>query len=625
MKIPTTSSEFLRPLAKVALLWMTQAGLFLGYLRYASGHGGLGLLMHLIILATLSLLCVAPFTFQNTSRTPDQLKRQRVALASLFASVHALLLLLYGLLLIAFQTWGRMPDIEAARVCLRQSTLALMLMGISRATFLCALIIVWTVLLLLYRPVSYKLIQAIHNPDTPVEMNSKGIWKPVAIRPFLAAALGSILFTYLCTQMLWRTGEPIHLLAHTDPENYVHMVPANVFRVHTTQTHQNAFPKNSPPITPRNLVLITVDALRSDQMEVYGGPPDTPYLSTLLHEGKLRRMDSAYSICTFSFCGLLGLHSSAYWHQLNATPLVLADVLSHYGYQTHFLLSGDHTHFFGLRKFYGTHLDEYRDGSQMSMEQVNDDRIVLPWLRGIRWSAQHPTFVDIHLMSAHFLSVRRPEFERWRPHQIATAHWGTGTPIASMYRNNYLDGILQADDMIREIFAILAQQGVLAESLVIISADHAESLGEHGHFGHGHEPFEPEVRIPLLIYDESAAVYPERELTSQVDIAPTFLRAIAAPIPASWVGIPLQEKSSRNAVSVASYETSGIVAQLGKARYKYLRARKDGSEQLFALGASATEEHNLAKDVDATSVLQQMRLLFLKSGAQRDADARPKP
>jgi arylsulfatase A-like enzyme len=150
---------------------------------------------------------------------------------------------------------------------------------------------------------------------------------------------------------------------------------------------------------------------------------------------------------------------------------------------------------------------------------------------------------------------------------------------------------------------------MLDNALVIISADHGEYLGEFNRFHHGQEPYEPVSRIPLLVYDPLNPKYPDRQLSSQVDIAPTFLYAIGARIPSNWQGIPLQIKTPRSSVSIASGDTSGMVALIDGMKYKYLRKRGDNSEWLFDLDSPEAETRNIAKLNEKQEILFKMRTI----------------
>jgi membrane-anchored protein YejM (alkaline phosphatase superfamily) len=322
-------------------------------------------------------------------------------------------------------------------------------------------------------------------------------------------------------------------------------------------------------------------------------------------------------VCTVSYCGILGTLSSKYWHQITPQPWNIADALKKFGYQNHYVLSGDHTSFYGLRKMFGGSIDLLRDGSDQAGGYNNDDRLVLKTLDETGWPTGAPGFMYIHLMSVHRLGLITDAHKRWDASRAPT-EVPNASPFGAMdprkhaaMRARYHNGILQADDMLRQIFERLARWQVLDDAVVVITADHGEFIGEMDKTSHGQVPYEPVVRIPLLIYDRQAVgTYQPRSLVSQIDIAPTLLAAIGAPAPRNWSGVPLQQATSRSALVLDSAEAGGLVAVLDGTRYKYLRLRDSGQELLFALGAGfAGESVNLAADAGHAAVLAQLRAL----------------
>ncbi|MDH3320687.1 MAG: sulfatase-like hydrolase/transferase, partial [Betaproteobacteria bacterium] len=194
----------------------------------------------------------------------------------------------------------------------------------------------------------------------------------------------------------------------------------------------------------KTLILITVDALRADQMNVYGHARDnTPFLSRLHRDGKLARFDNAFAACTESLCGLLAINAARSWHQLGLRNFGLADVLKRFGYRNEFLLSGDHSSFYGLRSSYGVNVDEYIDGS-FAPGYVNDDADVLRWLERLAPAGAAPRFIYIHLMSVHLIGKRLPQYRVW--YKTAAGARGIDNCCSTRvdYANKYHDGILQA-------------------------------------------------------------------------------------------------------------------------------------------------------------------------------------
>jgi tetratricopeptide (TPR) repeat protein len=86
--------------------------------------------------------------------------------------------------------------------------------------------------------------------------------------------------------------------------------------------------------------------------------------------------------------------------------------------------------------------------------------------------------------------------------------------------------------------------GELGRTLILVTADHGESLGEHGEATHGMFAYEPTLHVPLIV----ARVTPGAETTGQVivtavrhvDLAPTILEATGAPADGTSSGVSLR-------------------------------------------------------------------------------------
>ena len=91
-------------------------------------------------------------------------------------------------------------------------------------------------------------------------------------------------------------------------------------------------------------------------------------------------------------------------------------------------------------------------------------------------------------------------------------------------RDSYDNCIAYLDGRLGELFDVLQRRGVLDRTLVIVTADHGEDLGEHGLFDHGESLYRPEVRVPLLI------VLPARSQFSGVVSKVVSLRDLPATI-----------------------------------------------------------------------------------------------
>lgn len=337
----------------------------------------------------------------------------------------------------------------------------------------------------------------------------------------------------------------------------------------------------------KNVILIIVDALRADHLPSYGYTRGhTPFLAELANTGHLHQVKYAFSAATSSFPGILSILRSKTWPYMAANSFALHDLLKDQGYGVNFILGGDHTSFFDIKSLYGKSVDHYFDGTQSDRYYVNDDQVLLEDLATFKAVPSAPAFYYFHLMSVHSLGMRHPAYARYRPADA------TGSdPLR--YQNNYDNGITQADQYIRLLFAYLQRQGLLTNSLVVITADHGESLGEGGVYAHHNSVTNRETHIPLLIYDQDSSATYRTDHAIQADVAATIVDRLGLPIPSTWEGESLLKPGHRafsyhytgNSYAIIQYENERI--------RKYAYNAQTQREQLFDLKTDPTELHDL--------------------------------
>jgi len=69
----------------------------------------------------------------------------------------------------------------------------------------------------------------------------------------------------------------------------------------------------------------------------------------------------------------------------------------------------------------------------------------------------------------------------------------------------------------------VSEQPWAGNTAIILTADHGEAFGEHGHWGHGRELWEPLVRVPLIVYVPGAEPRRIGAKRSHIDVVPTVL------------------------------------------------------------------------------------------------------
>jgi glucan phosphoethanolaminetransferase (alkaline phosphatase superfamily) len=423
----------------------------------------------------------------------------------------------------------------------------------------------------------------------------------VRVGPLLAMAVISLVFIVAARRSPSAGAEPFTALFTAPGQLNVAEARARNVLARRAYADTTAF-------THRNVILILSDALRADRMGVYSyARQTTPFLSGLAAAGRLRKVDLAMATCPFTACGVMSTLASRDSAVLDLGALTLQDVLHDRGYRVNMIMSGDHTAWASLRMYYGTNVDFFFDGFHFTHHQLSDDRGIFEGLDSIGNAGGRPAFFYFFLTSTHTTGLKLPEFRRWTPAEI-----GVGTGLGVPQRNAYDNGVLQADNTIRGIFAELDRKGYLANSIVMILGDHGDGLGEHGFFGHTKYVYQEALHIPLLIVDDPAARYANLAFATQSDVAPTILDRLGLSRPQEWQG---QSFFSQPAKTFSTHWTErgrpwhAVVYRDGSKIYKYSYVTKWGArnEELYELTSDPAESTNLISRTDLGRVRELVR------------------
>ena len=204
---------------------------------------------------------------------------------------------------------------------------------------------------------------------------------------------------------------------------------------------------------------------------------------------------------------------------------------------------------------------------------MNDDRVVFEAFDGVGPADGTPTFFYFHFMSVHPLGPRLPANVRYKPASIKKE--------PGYYLNNYDNGVIQADAYLRDLFTQLEQKGYLQNSVVVITGDHGESLGERGVYGPTFNLYPEETTPPLLVYDPDPVEYPGLDFARQIDVAPTILDRLGLPIPASWDGRSLLRHDPARFSYLRIADTYGVVEHSPERTLKYIYDARTRKEELY--------------------------------------------
>ncbi|MFN2454331.1 MAG: sulfatase [Pyrinomonadaceae bacterium] len=558
-----------------------------------------GLLAFLLILTGLPLL----------SERLRNRRLTRYGIALIYAAWSATILLLYVVDFVANRSWGNNVNYQlVSQYLIRRDLFANSNLFLSPRIYLslaAGLVFILVVHLALSKHI-FRGLRQLFSRDQPLSLfRNRRIKNTCAGFGLLLIGYGAYVYALAVnTHESWPSDqEPITGFFRPDLFNVYQDALTERLRKEEPQIRA-AYPSKQS-FEKKNVIFIIADSLRADHMQVYGYPrPTTPFLNSLWQSGQLRKVEFATSTCAETNCGILSTLSSKNFRGLIPEDFKIHDLLHDQGYNTYFILSGNHD-WYGLKKSYGTELTYYFDSvDSKKYSQISDDRSIFEGLENVPDFSDTPAFFYFHLMSTHFLGIKQDRYRIYQPSTIER-DWDTfveGKYDTTALINNYDNGIVQADAMIQQIFDRLREKGYLENSLVVILADHGEGLGERAVEGYGHGPlYQERIRIPLLIYDDSKTVYANLKYATQIDIAPTIIERLGLPVPASWQGQSLLSPDSRQ---YEFHQTKfrnpsyAVLFRTNETVYKYLFEKRNGREELYELNSDPHETHNLMPVAD---------------------------
>jgi len=311
-----------------------------------------------------------------------------------------------------------------------------------------------------------------------------------------------------------------------------------------------------------DVVLITIDTLRADAVGFAGNAKvQTPELDRLAAGGRVYTGAHAHNVVTLpSHTNILtGLYPFQHGVRdnsgfvLGASVPTLASRLKEAGYATGaFVGAFPLDRRFGLDRGFDVYDDHYQQGTSPDafvIAERRGDQVVaaaLAWWHGAGGDGKPPEspklpkpprFLWVHLYDPH-AGYEPPE------------------PFASRFRDApYLGEVSAADSFLAPLLdPHLA--GKEPPALIVMTADHGESLGEHGGVTHGLFAYEPTLKVPLVLWGKGVTPGRDPRPARHVDIVPTVLRALGLEVKKGLPGRSLLAPPERGDSYFESLTTS---------------------------------------------------------------------
>lgn len=313
---------------------------------------------------------------------------------------------------------------------------------------------------------------------------------------------------------------------------------------------------------PPNVVLVIIDTLRADATSPYHGCVRTPAFDELARRGALFERAYAPTPETAPSHASLFTGQEDLRHGVtrNGVPLsqdseTLAERFRAQGYATAgFVSSWVMDPRFGWAQGFDVYDADFpEEGATMDKERNAypgaiwqgrdfgglDRRCSLTTDRALAWldGAREPLFLFIHYFDPHAPYVPpRENLPRLKDAVFDTqgrSFQGLGPAQLLTYIRLYHGEVLSIDETLLDLIRGLEEKSPGYPTLVVVTADHGEGLGQHGWMEHSVYLYDEQIHVPLVFLWLGEKSKPVRIGTpvSLVDVAPTVLELAGLPVP----------------------------------------------------------------------------------------------
>jgi choline-sulfatase len=397
------------------------------------------------------------------------------------------------------------------------------------------------------------------------------------------------------------------------------------------QVPADSAPATAGSVGRPNVLLVTIDTLRADHLGAYGyASASTPSLDALARRGVRFETAVAHVPLTGpSHASILTGHTPPVHGFHNNGGFVLAPSLKtaaedfrQAGYRTGGFVSGfplDRR--FGFDRGFETYEDHLPRGNDPRRTPYVERRadattdLALRWLSS-RMSGAHasPWFLWVHYYDPH-------------------APYEPPADLAARFTASPYDGeIAFADQQLGRLLKAIQDSSAIDDTVVLVTSDHGESLGEHGEATHGVFVYDATLKVPLIIAGPGvAAGRVVHTVARSIDVLPTLLDYAGMRAPAGLEGRSMRPAADGRQMADAPSYAESLYTQLElgwaplyawrTAQYKFIDAP---NPELYDLQHDGAERNNqFAQYTQRAEEFRRLLQALVPQAAPKDATAAP--
>ena len=372
----------------------------------------------------------------------------------------------------------------------------------------------------------------------------------------------------------------------------------------------------------KNVILLTIDAIRKDVFGAYGCQKNlTPFLDSI--QDKCLKFTKAQTIGPYTQASFPGILTSSYYLEygapsksLSSRRLLLSEALKQKGIST----AGFHSNpylcgYFGWNRGWDFFEDSMGEEISPKTPFLKGDKLnkkVEDWLVFKDKNTKSvPLFLWVHYMDVHepyipqrkYVDLVDPDMHLNEDEmlqlfkEVILKRDNSDLGKVELLKKLYEIQVREVDAYVEDFFGILEKQGLIYDSIIIITSDHGEEFNEHGGLSHEDKMYSELIDIPLFIYDPNIGEGEEiTQLVSNIDLPPTIMHLFGLEPASDFEGqsfLPIGSYSRKGCYGEALHHQRGKGGDIKKDVYYY---RKGDFKVIYRASLDSWELYDLKND-----------------------------
>jgi arylsulfatase A-like enzyme len=370
----------------------------------------------------------------------------------------------------------------------------------------------------------------------------------------------------------------------------------------------------------KNLILLTIDALRKDRLGCYGNKSGlTPFIDSLGDKSCI--FTKAQACGPYTQASFPGILTSSYFmdyghdEELSLERTLISEPLKDAGIKTAAFHSNLYlSEMMGWNRSWDVFYDSMEEEVDPQIPYIRGPEIIRKiesWLDSYMKTESKPFFAWLHFMDVHEPYVPEPKYVELVDPTLSLSK----SEMYGLFENTLLKRdvsdeskvtllgklydahVREVDVYVKKFFQILERLDLLKDSTVIITSDHGDEFNDHGSLSHDDKMYSELIDIPLLVFDpEINKKTVCNKLVSNVDIPPTILYLFGIKSEDRFQGhslFPLEEYPEKGCFGEALFHEAGKGEDINKDAYFY---REKDVKIIYRANIDEWEMFDLEKD-----------------------------